>query len=125
MDAAHKAKLAQGRTDARAVKAYLEFLESNKPKRGRRRTADSINKRLSAIDEEMDVGSALARLNLIQERADLEVELAEMGTKVDGSELEAAFVEAGARYAASKGIRASSFRQMGVSAATLRQAGVK
>lgn len=125
MDAAHKAKLAQGRADARTVKAYLEFLETNKPKRGRRRTADSIKKRLAAIDGEMDAGSALARLNLIQERADLEAELSEMGTTVDGSELEAGFIEAAGRYAAAKGIQASSFRQMGVSAATLRQAGVK
>ena len=53
MDAAHKEKLAQGRKDAQAVKAYLEFLETNKPKRGRRRTEDSIAARLAAIDDEL------------------------------------------------------------------------
>ena len=49
----HKAALAQGRTEGRAVRDYLEALRSSKPKRGRKRTADSINKRLAAIDDEL------------------------------------------------------------------------
>jgi len=108
MDATHKAKLAQGRADARAVKAYLEFLENNKPKRGRRRTAESITKRLAAIETELESASALARLNLFQEQTDLQVELEAMGQKVD-----------------SKGIQRAAFRQMGIDAQTLREAGVK
>ena len=47
----HKAALAQGRTEGRAVRDYLEALRSSKPKRGRKRTADSINKRLAVIDD--------------------------------------------------------------------------
>ena len=43
----HKAAMALGRTEeGRAVRDYLEALRSNKPKRGRKRTADSISKRL-------------------------------------------------------------------------------
>lgn len=122
MDAAHKAKLAQGRADARAVKGYLEFLEENKPRRGRRRTKDSINKRLAAIDAELDDASALARLNLVQERMNLEAELEGMAQTVDGSELRAAFVEAAGRYAKSKRISRSAFRQLGVDAKTLDEA---
>jgi hypothetical protein len=122
MDAAHKAKLAQGRADARAVKGYLEFLEENKPRRGRRRTKDSINKRLAAIDAELEDATALARLNLVQERMDLEAELEAMSQTVDGSELRAAFVEAAGRYAESKGISRSAFRQLGVDAKTLNEA---
>ncbi|MBT8240204.1 MAG: hypothetical protein KJN63_03150 [Acidimicrobiia bacterium] len=124
MDAAHKAKLAQGRADARAVKGYLEFLEENKPRRGRRRTKDSINKRLGAIDAELAEASALARLNLLQERMDLETELDTMSQTVDGSALRAAFVEAAGRYAESKSISRAAFRQMGVDAKTLSEAGV-
>lgn len=124
MDAAHKKKLAQGRADARAVKGYLEFLEENKPRRGRRRTKDSITKRLAAIDAELDDASALARLNLVQERMDLENELEAMEQTVDGSELRASFVEAAGRYARSKGISRSAFRQMGVDAKTLDEAGI-
>lgn len=124
MDSAHKAKLAQGRADARAVKAYLEYLDENKPKRGRRRTKESIAKRLDAIDSEMTNASALARLNLVQERMDLEAERSAMDDVVDGSELRAAFIEAGPRYAAAKGISSSAFRALGVDAKTLKEASI-
>ncbi len=125
MDADHKAKLAQGRADARAVKGYLEFLETNRPKRGRRRTKEGITKRLSAIDSELTDASALTRLNLYQEQTDLQDELEAMQQKTDGSELRAAFIEAAARYSRSKGIEKAAFRQMGIDAATLREAGIK
>ena len=46
MSSEHKAALARGREHGRAVKNYLEALSANKPKRGRKRTPDSINKRL-------------------------------------------------------------------------------
>ncbi len=124
MDADHKAKLAQGRADARAVKAYLEFLETNKPKRGRKRTPESIGNRLAAISAELDSASALARLNLYQEQSDLEAELAAMEETVDGDALKAGFVEAAGRYADSKGLKPAAFKQMGVDAATLREAGI-
>ncbi len=125
MDADHKAKLAQGRRDARAVKAYLEFLESNRPKRGRRRTEESIAARLSVIDSEIEGASPLARLNLYQEQTDLAEELEAMKSRVDGTELRAAFVEAAARYGESKGIQKAAFRQMGVDAATIREAKIR
>lgn len=34
----HKAALAEGRAQGRAVRAYLEGLEASKPRRGRKRT---------------------------------------------------------------------------------------
>ena len=46
MSSDHKAALAEGRNQARAVGNYLEALEANKPKRGRPRTVDSVKKRL-------------------------------------------------------------------------------
>ena len=49
MTAEHKAALAQGRAEGRAVKEYLEALSANKPKRGRKRTPDSIGRRLEKI----------------------------------------------------------------------------
>lgn len=125
MDAAHKAKLAKGRADARAVKAYLEYLDEHKPKRGRKRTKASIDKRLELISSEMGDASSLARLNLVQERMDLEAEKAAMDEVVDGSELRNAFIAAAPRYAEAKGISASAFRQLGVDAKTLREAGIK
>src|SRR3546814_5647187 len=49
----HKAALAEGRNQGRAVRRYLEALEAHKPKRGRKRTAESIQKRLAAIDADL------------------------------------------------------------------------
>ena len=49
----HKAALAQGRMEGRAVREYLDALRANKPKRGRKRTPDSIKKRLASIDGEL------------------------------------------------------------------------
>lgn len=125
MDAAQKEAMAQGRKDARAVGAYLEWLEANKPKRGRRRTKESIGKRLEVIASELDSSSAIARLNLLQEQMDLEAELEAMDQAVDGTDLRIGFVQAAARYSASKGISRAAFRQMGVDAKTLTEAGVK
>ena len=48
----HKAALAQGERKGRAVREYLDALRANKPKRGRKRTPDSIKKRLAAIDDD-------------------------------------------------------------------------
>jgi hypothetical protein len=124
MDDQHKAKLAQGRNDARAVKGYLEFLENNKPKRGRKRTPESIQKRLEKIEIELPEAGSLQRLAMLQEQEDLAAELETMGEVVDGTELRAAFVEAAARYGKSKGIKRAAFRKMGVDAKTLTEAGV-
>ena len=81
MTAQHKAALAQGRSEGRAVKSYLEALEKNRPRRGRKRTPESIKKRLSAIDTQLRDASALHRLQLVQEKMDLEKELAQLGAE--------------------------------------------
>jgi hypothetical protein len=120
----HKAALAEGRTESRAVKSYLEALDQNRPRRGRKRTPDSINKRLATIDAQLNEGSALQRLQLVQERMDLQRELEHMGTTVDLSELEAAFVKTAAKYAQRKGISYAAWRELGVSADVLKKAGV-
>src|SRR5258707_8043594 len=78
MSDTHKEALAEGRNHARIVGRYLEALEANKPKRGRKRTADTVKKRLAAVADEIKEATGLARLNLLQERRDLEVELASM-----------------------------------------------
>ena len=93
MTDSHKAALERGRAEGRVVRDYLEALRSNKPKRGRKRTADSINKRLAAIDDELSAASAIEELQLIQERRDLNAELASLGSGIDLGEIEDSFVE--------------------------------
>ena len=47
MSKAHKAALAQGRVEGRVIRTYLDVVEANRPKRGRKRTVESITKRLN------------------------------------------------------------------------------
>jgi hypothetical protein len=118
----HKAALAEGRAEGRAVKAYLEALEKNRPKRGRKRTPDSIKKRLTAIESQLDDASPIQRLQLVQERMDLGKELAMLDTKVDLTALENGFVKTGAAYAQRKGISYAAWRELGVPAEVLKRA---
>lgn len=112
------------KTARKAVKDYLSAVEANKPRRGRKRTPDSINKRLAAIDTEMAESSALKKLELAQERLDLEGELERMDDTVDLESLESAFVEHARSYGEQKGISYGAWREVGVSAATLKSAGI-
>lgn len=121
----HKAALDRGRNEGRAVRDYLEALRANKSKRGRKRTSESIGKRLQAIEEQIRGASAIDELNLIQERRDLIAEVESLGDTVDLSALEDAFVAVARAYGDRKRIAYISWREVGVSAATLARAGIK
>ena len=120
----HLAALAEGRTQSAAVRRYLEALEAHKPKRGRKRTTDSIKNRLDRIDAELQDATSLRRLQLMQERADLLDELNASAATVDLSELEEGFVQAARAYGERKGISYGTWRNFGVSAAVLKRAGI-
>lgn len=120
----HKASLAEGRNLSRAVKAYLEALEENRPKRGRKRTPDSVKNRLDKIAALLESADPLTRLKLIQERMDLQSELAQMGQTVDLSALEDGFVASAATYGERQGISYAAWRELGVSAELLKRAGI-
>ena len=121
---AHKAAMAVGRAESRTVSSYLEVLEANRPKRGRKRTAESVNARLEAIVEELDGADMLARVNLIQERMDLEYELAVLDDKIDISEYEAEFLAVAKSYSDRRGITYAAWREAGLDAAILKKAGI-
>ena len=120
----HKAALAEGRTQGRAVRAYLEALDANRPKRGRKRTPDSIKKRLNTIDSELSSADKLHALHLRQERRDLQEELAAMDHSVDLADVEKEFIAAAKVYGERKGISYATWREAGVSPAVLKQAGI-
>jgi hypothetical protein len=121
----HKAALAEGRNQGRAVRRYLEALEAHKPKRGRKRTPESVQKRLDRIDVELAKADPLKRLQLIQERLDLNAELERAGASVDLTALEQGFVDAAAAYSQRKGISYTAWRQLGVEASVLKRAGIR
>ncbi len=120
----HKAALAVGRSESKAVRDYLEALKANRPKRGRKRTAESIARRLEAIEAELLEADPLGELKLIQERMDLQNEIASMDTGIDITALEAEFVRVGASYSERQGISYAAWRKVGVDAAVLTQAGI-
>jgi len=118
----HKAALAKGREEGRIVRRYLEALESTRPRRGRKRTPESIRKRLIAIDNSLATADPLSRLHLIEERQRLEAELTHTGETVDLAALEKSFVKVARVYGERKGISYSAWRTVGVSASVLQQA---
>jgi hypothetical protein len=120
----HKAALAEGRNQGRSVRRYLEALDAHKPKRGRKRTAESMQKRLDKIDGELASADPLKRLQLIQERLDLTQELDAAGQTVDLSGLEQDFVDSAAAYSTRKGISYAAWRELGVEPAVLKRAGI-
>jgi hypothetical protein len=120
----HKAALAIGRNEGNAVRNYLEALRSNKPKRGRRRTRESIAARLAAITAELESTDPMSELRLRQERRDLQAERASMGEKVDISALENGFVAVAKSYSGRQGISYATWREIGVDAAVLKRAGI-
>lgn len=121
----HKAALDRGRKEGRAVKEYLEALEANRPKRGRKRTTESIGARLERIGNELADAAPVQRLQLVQERMDLEAELAAMDEVIDLSALEQAFVDVAQAYSERKGISYGAWREIGVDAAVLKRAAVR
>jgi hypothetical protein len=120
----HKQALAEGRRQGRAVRVYLEALDANKPKRGRKRTIESVKKRLNEVDRSLNDARAEERLLLTQERFDLLEELSGMQEQVDLSALEADFVVAAGDYSRRKGISYAAWREVGVPPAVLKKAGI-
>jgi len=120
----HKEALALGREQGRAVRRYLEALELHRPKRGRKRTPESIKKQLAVIEEKLPSADPLSRVQLIQQRMDLQRELATKVVTVDLGALESEFVKAARDYGTRKGISYAAWREAGVDAAVLKKAGI-
>ena len=120
----HRAALSLGRARSRAVRNYLEALESHRPKRGRRRTPEAMRERIDAIDNELGDANPMQRLRLTQERIDLVAKIEATETTVDISALEDEFVAVASAYGENNGISYAAWRAVGVSAAVLKRAGV-
>lgn len=121
----HKAALAEGRAQGRAVRRYLEALEANRPKRGRKRTPESIQKRLDAIAIELADTPLYKAVDLVQEQMDLQQELARSGdTTVDLTALEEEFIANAKGYSERKKISRAAWRKVGVPPGVLDRAGI-
>lgn len=123
MSAEHKAALAKGRRESRAIKQYLEGLKSRRP--GRPVTPTTLKKRIddlqSKISSEMD---ALKAVELRQARIVAEQALARAESAMDLADLEKGFVKNAKSYSSRKGISYAAWREAGVPAAILKEAGL-
>ncbi len=124
MSNAHKKALANGRSEGRIIREYLEIVEATKPKRGRRRTAESITKRLSVIAAELKSADPVTKVRLIQERLNLRTELASMKTKTEIAAAEARFVKVAKSFSQRNDITFDAWREFGVTPAVLKRAGI-
>ena len=120
----HKEAMAVGRTQGSAVRRYLDALEENKPKRGRKRSPETMKKRMAQVDEELKTATGLDRVHLTQERINLERHLSAASATVDMSALEKEFIGAAAEYGKRKGLSYAAWRASGVSAEVLAKAGI-
>lgn len=123
----HKAALAEGREQGRAVRAYLEALEHVRPRRGRPRSPERTAAQLEEIVTRLANGAdPLARLFLNQKKMDLEAELASMeaGDGADMESLEENFIAVAAAYSGRRGLTYSAWRECGVPASVLQRAGI-
>ena len=110
----------QEKADNKAVRDYLDALAASAPKRGRKRTADSVKARLSAIGDAIGDASATERLDL-----EAELDTMDRADRVDIDELETGFVKAATSYGGQRGISYAAWREVGVSTATLKAAGIR
>lgn len=124
MTRAHKQALARGRNDSRAVSRYLEALEADRPRPGRRRTTQSMQSQLRQAESRLRQARGLDRLLLLQQRTDLRAGLARRDGKVDVGAAERDFVKAARGYSERKGIAYATWREAGVSPSVLAKAGI-
>ncbi len=120
----HKEAMQVGRIEGAAVRHYLEALRANKPKRGRKRTAESIRKQLDDIAAKLPDADPITALKMISDRQRYEAELAASGPSVDMASLEAEFVKVAKRYGERNDITYAAWREVGVAASVLAAAGI-
>ena len=115
------------KAETRAVRDYLTALEANQPKRGRKRTPDSVRSQIEAATTSMEGASATKRLALVQQRIDLEAELDRLEStgSVDMGALESAFAANAASYGGKRGISYAAWREVGVPGPVLKDAGIR
>ncbi len=124
MTSEHKAAIAEGREQNRSIRIYLEAIQGNKPKRGRKRSAESITQRLAAIEADLSTANPLTKLHLIQERADLKASISTTEVAIDITALEKDFIAVAKEYGQRKGISYTTWREMGVPRAVLQKASI-
>lgn len=125
MSNSHKEALANGRAEGRVIREYLEIVEATKPRRGRKRTPESISRRLTLIAQELKTADPVTKVRLVQERLNLRSELAGMKSKAEVQAAEAKFVKVVKKFSDRNDITFDAWREVGVSPTVLKKAGIE
>lgn len=113
-----------GAAASRAVADYLESLEHNKPKRGRKRTKASVEKALADAETKLATATPGRRPGWAEKVVQLRGQLNAMESSGDHGAKETAFVKVAADYSTQKGISYAAWRELGVPPDVLKKAGV-
>ena len=115
------------KSEVAAIRNYLNALEQSAPQRGRKRTTESVGRQIVTLEGELAGASVTKRLGLIQQRIELEADLEALSqaSSVDLTALEAGFATYAAAYGGRRGISYAAWREIGVSSATLKSAGIR
>jgi hypothetical protein len=124
MSEEHKKALAEGRRQSRAVKSYLEALNTETQTSGN--DEETLRKRLDKVERQIaDEENPARRVELVQRRLDLENQLGNVEEAPDLESLEKDFQDVVKDYSERKGISYKAWREVGVPASVLRDAGLK
>jgi hypothetical protein len=124
MTEAHKKALARGRRQAKVVRDYLEAISKNR-RPGRPVTKESLEKQIERIRGQIEAEeNPAAKVELIQKRLDAEGRLGELETEPDVDGLAKGFAKVAKEYSERKEISYHAWREAGVPASVLREAGV-
>jgi hypothetical protein len=123
MSEEHKAALAQGRREARAIKLYLQALAGHKS--GRAVAPERLMNRIATLEARISAeADPMRALEMRQARLDAEAALANAPAAVDMDALEKGFAAHAMAYGDRKGISYAAWREQGVPAAVLKAAGI-
>lgn len=121
----HKAALAEGRRQSRAVREYLEALDAGS-KPGRKINPNELKRRIDDLEKRISSEeNPAARVKLVQQRLEYERRLEAEQTSSDLDALEKAFVDVAADYTERQGLSYTAWREVGVPAAVLKRAGIR
>lgn len=120
-----EAASAGGRAETRAINDYLLYLETSKPRRGRKRDPERIKAQIADLDTKLAGVHGVRKISLLQKRLDLQKELSRLEMSTEGDTYEANFIKHGAAYSKRRGISWETWIEAGVPRAVLAKAGIE
>ena len=123
-NAAHKKKVFDAKSESQRISHYLRALETRKNGRRPKKNPDVLERRIVSLQKYLKEATGLRRLQAVQRIRDMRRQEAELADAGNFGKYEADFVASAAAYSEKQGIEYGSWREVGVSAAVLKKAGI-